>query len=43
MRISEEDNIEIIDVEKDKKLNVKEILNKKKLTPFELDLIMNGS
>ena len=37
MEISEEDIEEI----KDKKLNVKEMLNKKNLTSFELDLIMN--
>ena len=42
MKLSEED-ADLANMDKDKKLNVKEILNKKNLSAFELDLIMNDA
>ena len=42
MEITHQD-MEMVNEERNKKLNVKEMLSKKDLTPFELDLIMNDA
>lgn len=43
MKSLKEINIEVEDDVSDKKLNFKEMLNKKNLSSFELDLIMNDN